>query len=381
MTDASLPPPAAAPVAAQGAPPADAPDVQAVRKLPRIDRRTILIATAAAGLAVLALLHAWRLPPFSTAVQSTENAYVRGQVTVMAPQVNGYVVEVLAQDYQHVRRGQLLARIDDRIYRQRFEQAAANLAARRAELSNALQAQRSRRAALGGREAEGFGADAQLARARADLGRIEDLASDGSVSLRERDQAVAALRQAEAQVRQSRAAGEIARQDIRSVDVSREGLAAAVSAAEAALHLAQIDLDNTRITAPRDGQLGEVSVRLGQYVAAGTPLLSLVPARLWVVANFKESQTARIVIGQPAVVTVDGLEGRRFTGRVTALSPATGSEFSVLRPDNATGNFTKVAQRIPVRIALDPHQALSDRLRPGMSLEARVDTRDTAARP
>jgi len=381
MTDASLPPPVAAPVAAQGAPPADAPDIQAVRKLPRIDRRTILIATAAAGLAVLALLHAWRLPPFSTSVQSTENAYVRGQVTVMAPQVNGYVVEVLAQDYQNVRQGQLLARIDDRIYRQRLEQAAANLAARRAELSNALQAQRSRRAALGGREAEGFGADAQLARARADLGRIEDLASDGSVSLRERDQAIAALRQAEAQVRQSRAAGEIARQDIRSVDVSREGLAAAVSAAEAALHLAQIDLDNTRITAPRDGQLGEVSVRLGQYVAAGTPLLSLVPARLWVVANFKESQTARIVIGQPAVVTVDGLEGRRFTGRVTALSPATGSEFSVLRPDNATGNFTKVAQRIPVRIALDPHQALSERLRPGMSLEARVDTRDTAARP
>lgn len=374
MTDASLPPPGAAP------PPADAPDVLAVRRLPRIDRRTVLIAAAAAALAVLALLHAWRLPPFSTTMQSTENAYVRGQVTVMAPQVNGYVVEVLVQDYQRVRQGQLLARIDDRIYRQRVEQAAANLAARRAELSNALQAQRSRRAALGGREAERFGADAQMARARADLDRIEDLASDGSVSLRERDQAVAAMRQAEAQVRQSRAAGEIARQDIRSVDVSREGLAAAVAAAEAALHLAQIDLDNTRITAPRDGQLGEVSVRLGQYVAAGTPLLSLVPSRLWVVANFKESQTARIVVGQPAVFTVDGLAGQRFTGRVTALSPATGSEFSVLRPDNATGNFTKVAQRIPVRIAIDPGQALSDRLRPGMSLEARVDTRATAAR-
>ena len=374
MTDASLPPPGAAP------PPADAPDVLAVRRLPRIDRRTVLIAAAAAALAVLALLHAWRLPPFSTTMQSTENAYVRGQVTVMAPQVNGYVVEVLVQDYQRVRQGQLLARIDDRIYRQRVEQAAANLAARRAELSNALQAQRSRRAALGGREAERFGADAQMARARADLDRIEDLASDGSVSLRERDQAVAAMRQAEAQVRQSRAAGEIARQDIRSVDVSREGLAAAVAAAEAALHLAQIDFDNTRITAPRDGQLGEVSVRLGQYVAAGTPLLSLVPSRLWVVANFKESQTARIVVGQLAVFTVDGLAGQRFTGRVTALSPATGSEFSVLRPDNATGNFTKVAQRIPVRIAIDPGQTLSDRLRPGMSLEARVDTRATAAR-
>jgi len=374
MTDASLPTPGAAP------PPADTPDVLAVRRLPRIDRRTVLIAAAAAALAVLALLHAWRLPPFSTTMQSTENAYVRGQVTVMAPQVNGYVVEVLVQDYQRVRQGQLLARIDDRIYRQRVEQAAANLAARRAELSNALQAQRSRRAALGGREAERFGADAQMARARADLDRIEDLASDGSVSLRERDQAVAAMRQAEAQVRQSRAAGEIARQDIRSVDVSREGLAAAVAAAEAALHLAQIDLDNTRITAPRDGQLGEVSVRLGQYVAAGTPLLSLVPSRLWVVANFKESQTARIVAGQPAVFTVDGLAGKRFTGRVTALSPATGSEFSVLRPDNATGNFTKVAQRIPVRIAIDPGQTLSDRLRPGMSLEARVDTRATAAR-
>ena len=324
---------------------------------------------------VLAILAAWGLPPFAGRVQKTENAYVRGRTTVIAPQVSGYVVDVPAQDFQQVQAGQVLARIDDRIYRARVDQARANLAAQIAALANSAQAQASRRAGYQGQTAALANARAQLLRAQADMRRVEDLASDGSVSLRERDQTRAALRQAEAQVLQAEAARDIAGQDIRTVQVGRGGLAASVQAAAAALRLAEIDLDNTVIRAPESGRLGEVGVRVGQYVTNGSQLMFLVPPDLWVTANYKEAQTARMRPGQRAGFTVDALGGRRLTGRVERLSPAAGSEFAVLKPDNATGNFVKVPQRIGVRIRIDQGQPLAARLRPGMSVEAQVDTR------
>jgi len=167
---------------------------------------------------------------------------------------------------------------------------------------------------------------------------------------------------------------------VRTVTVGRGGLEAGVENARAALRLAEIDLANTIIRAPQAGQVSEVGVRLGQYVAAGTQLLFLVPRNVWVVANFKEAQTARMAPGQRAIVSVDALGGAELVGRVQQLAPAAGSEFSVIRPDNATGNFVKVPQRIAVRIALDPEQPLAARLRPGMSVEARVDTGSERAR-
>jgi multidrug resistance efflux pump len=324
---------------------------------------------------VLAILTAWRIPPFDGAVAITDNAYVRGRTTVIAPQVSGYVTEVDVRDYQEVIPGQLLAQIDDRVYLARVAQAKANLAAQEAQLANSRQAHAARAAGLQGQAAGIANAQAQLQRARADMARADDLVRDGSISVRERDQTVAALRQAEAQLRQARAASEIARQDVRTVDVGRGGLEAQVEAARAQLQLAQIDLDNTTIRAPEHGQLGEVGVRLGQYVTNGVQLLSLVPSDSWVIANFKEAQTRRIAPGQPAVVRVDALGGARLRGHVQGLAPAAGQEFAVLKPDNATGNFVKVPQRIGVRIAIDPGQSLAERLRPGMSVEARVITR------
>jgi multidrug resistance efflux pump len=326
-------------------------------------------------LAVLVLLRAWQLPPFGGNDETTENAYVRGRTTSIAPQVSGYVVEVLVRDYQQVKRGQVLVRIDDRIYRARVAQAAANLDAQLAALANSRQAHASRTAGLQSQTAGLAGARAQLLRARADLARIDDLVSDGSVSRRERDQAVAVLAQAEAGVRQSAASGEIARQDIRTVDVGRGGLEAQVEAARAQLRLAEIDLGNTVIRAPEDGQVGEIGVRLGQYVTNGNQLLALVPPDRWIIANYKEAQTARMVPGQPATFTVDALGGAKLRGRVEQLSPAAGSEFAVLKPDNATGNFVKIPQRIGVRVSVDPGQAQAVRLRPGMSVEMRIDTR------
>jgi multidrug resistance efflux pump len=323
---------------------------------------------------IAAVLAAWRLPPFSSAIQSTDNAYVRGRTTVIAPQVSGYVTAVTVKDFETVRAGQPLVKIDDRIYRQRVDQATAQVAAQAATLANSRQTQASRTASLAAQDAAVANAEAQLMRAQADMARVNDLVTDGSVSLRERDQTLAALRQAQAQLRQAQAAREIARQDVRTVQVGRGGQQAGVSGAEAAQKLAQIDLANTIIRAPEDGRLSEVGVRLGQYVTAGSQLMFLVPPETWVIANFKEAQTARMAVGQPASFTVDALGNARLKGHVERISPAAGSEFAVLKSDNATGNFTKVPQRIAVRIRLDAGQPLSQRLRPGMSVQASVDT-------
>ncbi|UJB19086.1 HlyD family secretion protein [Lysobacter gummosus] len=331
-------------------------------------------AIAIAIVGVLLILYAWRLWPFSSARQTTENAYVRGSVTVVAPKVDGYVAQVRVQDYMRVKAGQVLVELDDRNYRQRVDQARANLAAQQANLSNSTQARRVREAAVANVEAQLKAAQANLARAQADMRRASALVGDGSLSQRERDQTLAILRQAEAGLGQAQAARRSADEDVRSVIVNRDALTAAVANAEAALRLAEIDLANTRIHAPQDGQLGEIGVRLGQYVTPGTQLMQLVPQRVWVVANFKESQTARIRPGQSASFRIDALDGATLRGHVERLSPATGSEFSVIKTDNATGNFTKVAQRLPVRIAIDPDQELAARLRPGMSVEATVDT-------
>lgn len=331
-----------------------------------------MVFVAVAG--VLMILWAWNLGPFSTAMVRTDNAYVRGQITVLAPQVNGYVAEVLVHDFERVQAGQTLARIDDRIYTQKVHAAQAQLDSARAQLANAAQTQAQNQANLGSRNASLMAAQAEAKRAQADLQRADDLAAKGSVSLRERDQARATAELASANVRKARADITIGEQTIKSTTVSRAGLQAQVQAAEAQLGLAQIDLANTVVRAPRAGQLSEVSVRLGQYVTAGSQLLFLVPDALWVVANFKETQTAHMQVGQPAHFTVDALDGAQLSGRISEIAPATGSEFSVLRADNATGNFTKVVQRLQVRIAIDPDQELATRLRPGMSVIARVDT-------
>jgi multidrug resistance efflux pump len=354
-----------------------APDVPPPRSpwRPAPRRPLALALTAALALTgVGPILAGWGLTPFEAA-QATDNAYVRGRTTVIAPQVSGYVTEVAVKDYQQVVAGQVLARVDDRIYRARVDQARAALAAAEAGLANSAQARASKSAGLQGQSAGVVNAQAQLARAQADMARVQDLVSDGSVSVRELDQNRAALRQAEAQVRQAQAASEIARQDVKTVDVGRGGLEANVEAARAQLRLAQIDLDHTVIRAPEAGQVGEVGVRLGQYVTNGVQLVSLIPADRWVIANFKEAQTARMAPGQAASFTVDALGGARVKGHVEQLSPGAGSEFAVLKPDNATGNFVKVPQRIGVRIAVDPGQPVAARLRPGMSVEAKVETR------
>ncbi|PSO09690.1 hemolysin secretion protein D [Sphingobium sp. AEW4] len=323
---------------------------------------------------LLIIQYAWRIWPFTSPVVTTENAYVRGQITAMAPQVAGYVVEADVRDFAHVRRGQVLLRIDDRIYRQQLDSALAALQVAQAELANWSQTVAQNQATLRTRQADLAQASAKRARAQADIGRVSELASRGSVSLRERDQVLATERTSAASIERAQAAIEGQQQTIIATRVSRGSLEGRVAQAQAQVDLARINLGNTVIRAPRDGQISEASVRVGQYVQAGSQLMFLVPDQIWVVANYKETQTARMRLGQPASFTVDALDGARLTGRIEQFAPATGSEFSVLRPDNASGNFTKIVQRITVRIRIDSNQPLVQRLRPGMSVVARVDT-------
>ncbi|HBW3677255.1 TPA: HlyD family secretion protein [Klebsiella pneumoniae] len=304
--------------------------------------RVVSIFTAAAiGLVgVLVILYAWQLPPFTRHSQFTDNAYVRGQTTFISPQVNGYITAVNVKDFAIVQPGEVLFQIDDRIYKQRVHQAQATLAMKEAALCNNLQQRKSAEATIAKDEAALQNARAQNLKIQADLKRIQQLTADGSLSIRERDSARASAAQGAADI-----------------------------------ELAQIDLQNTQIIAPTGGQLGQISVRLGAYVSAGTHLTSLVPPQHWVIANLKETQLAEVRVGQPVTFTVDALNGETFHGKVQSISPPTGVEFSAISPDNATGNFVKIAQRIPVRITVNDGQNNSERLRPGMSVQVTIDTR------
>ncbi|MBD1588806.1 HlyD family secretion protein [Pseudomonas typographi] len=344
---------------------------------PRSRRARILSALLFGSLAligVLVVLYAWQLPPFSSPIESTENALVQGQVTVISPQLSGYVFEVPVQDFEFVKAGDLLVRLDDRIYQQRLAQALAQLETQKAALANNAQQQRSAQATIAQRQAAIGDSKAQAQKAAADLRRNQALISDGSISQSDLDVARAANAQAIAAVAEAEAELDIARQDLRTVVVNRDSLIASVNDAEAAVQLARIDLSNTRITAPRDGQLGQIGVKLGAWVNSGAQLMGLVPSTLWVIANMKETQMAKVRIGQPVRFTVDALDHARLTGHVQRISPATGSEFALLQSDNATGNFVKIAQRIPVRISIDPDQPQAQRLRPGMSVVVSIDT-------
>lgn len=343
--------------------------------MPNFLRAPSTYVALAIGLAGLTLvLYAWRLPPFANSVEFTENAYVRGQVTIIAPQLAGYVAEVPVQDFAEVRAGQLLVRVDDRIFEQKREQARAALATQLAGLANSDQQRRSAEARLRSSEAGIEGAEAALKTAEANWARVEPLRERGVVTQSGADQSLLTLEQARAGLSTAKAAAEVSRQDIQSTIVGKQSLEAAVEGARAALHLAEIDLQNTKVLAPQDGRLGEVGARIGQYVAAGTQLMALVPDQIWVVANFKETQLAGMRVGQPVGLRVDALQNARLTGHIERFSPATGSEFSVLKADNATGNFIKIAQRLPVRIRIDKEQALAGRLAPGMSVVVSVDT-------
>jgi multidrug resistance efflux pump len=338
--------------------------------------KTTFVALAVGILGVLLVLYSWQLPPFASSVQTTNNAYVKGQVTLLSPQIPGYVVAVPVQDYMTVKKGELLVQIDDRMYQQQLAQAQATLLQQKAALANFAENRLAKQASLDLAKAQLQSAEAGQEKAELDDKRTGTLVDRGFSTQSSGDQTRVALLQAQSTVAQAEASVKIAEQNLALTDAGKSSLEAAVASAEASVSLAQINLGNTRIVAPVDGKLGEVAAHVGQYAAAGTQLTSITPAKVWVIANFKETQLAQISVGLPATFTVDGLGDVELSGRVERIAPAAGSEFSVLKADNATGNFTKVAQRLSLRIAIDGGQAAAADLRPGMSVIVRIDTAD-----
>ncbi|MDB5911255.1 MAG: hemolysin secretion protein, partial [Massilia sp.] len=264
-------------------------------------------AILAAVVGVLAVLYAWRLPPFTSSIETTNNAYVKGKVTLIAPQLAGYVVDVQFTDYQPVKKGAVLIKLDDRIYQQQLQQAQATLAQQQTALANFEQNRASKKSSVDLATAQLAAAQAAVEKAQSDAGRSTSLLNSGLSPQSTADQVHAALLQARAGVDEAKASINIAQGNLDLVDAGKPSLAAAVKGAEAAVELARINLSNTRIVAPVDGNLGEVTARLGQYVAAGTQLTSVTPAQTWVIANFKETQLLGIKLGQPASLTVDAL--------------------------------------------------------------------------
>src|SRR5947199_5895700 len=291
---------------------------------------------------------------YSLSHVSTDNAQVDGHIIPILPKVGGYVVEVRTDENRQVRAGDTLVVLDDRDYKARLAQAEADLAVALAGVSN--------RARVGQAEAQVAQAQANAEKAHADLERIKPLAEKDIVPKQALDAAEAASRAADAALAAAQAAP--------------LGADARVGPARAARDQAALNLSYTRITAPSEGVVSKKSVEIGQLVQPGQPLMSEVPlSDVWVTANLKETQTANVTPGDPADFTVAAYPGRHVKGRVESLSPATGAKFSLLPPDNATGNFTKVVQRIPVRIRPDAQNDATHPLRPGMSVVVTITTK------
>ena len=332
----------------------------------------LLIALIIIG--VLLILYAWKLPPFTPTVQQTNNAFVKGQTTIISPQVSGYVTEVAVQDFENVQADDLLVKIDDRAFLQQLEQAQANIEVAMTDRSSNAQDTGTSQAQIEARKADLYSAKVSVDSAREDVKRYQGLDAIGAVSKAEVAHAQAQLAQAQAGVQQAEANLQVALEASKKTSGSRSSLDANIKNAEAVAKQAQINLDNTIITAPESGQLSQVSVKAGQYVSAGTQLMYVVPKGVWIIANFKETQVANMTVGEPATIHVDALGGATFRGHVSNISPATGSEFSAGAANPATGNYIKIAQRIPVRIDLEQGQPELAQLRPGMSVSVDVDT-------
>lgn len=332
------------------------------------------IATIIGVAAVTLVLYAWHLPPFQPEHPTTENAYLRGKVTALAPQISGYVTEVDVRDFQAVKAGDIIARIDDRSFRQKLAQAEAVLASARAALRAKEQAVHSANAILHSYEAALVASEASLANALSESQRAKALRERGINSDSASEQAELALQQATAGVQQAQAQIDVQREAVNSALTQIETAQAEIASAEAAVELAKIELSKTAIHAPVDGKLGQVSVSVGQYVAAGAALVSHVAPDLWIIANFRETNLRGMALGQKVQFTVDALGTKVFTGSVDSFAPATASEFSLMAANNATGNFTKIAQRVPVRIAIDPDQPGQALMTPGLSVVVEVQT-------
>jgi membrane fusion protein (multidrug efflux system) len=327
---------------------------------------TFLILASAIALGIMYWLKEIR--PFET----TDNTYLKSHLSLISPKETGYVKEVLFEDNQKVMPGDLLVVIDDHDFRARAAQAEAQVLIEMAHIHTLETDKSTQSAKIRQQEANIAAAEADLERAAKDTKRFANLAAEGAVSAQTRDAADSALKQAAAQREKTLSARQEAESELASLEARIDETRARLKAAQSALELARIDLENTRIMAPIAGIIGNRSVQVGQLVKPGSVLAYLIPTDgLFVEANFKETQIGRMQPGQPVDILVDAYPDIRFEGTVDSFSPASGSEFSLLPPENATGNFTKIVRRVPVKIRFRPGTDLN-RLKPGLSTVVKV---------
>jgi len=334
---------------------------------------------AALGFIVLATLR-WDQWIGSAAIQTTNDAYVKADMTRLSSRVAGEVQKVAVNDFQRVKAGDLLVQIDPADYQAQVAQAEAAVAAAQAAYDNLANQVELQYATIAQGEAQQVSAQAQEVEARQEQERQQSLTQTEAGTRQKLEQATAGYARAQADVRASRALIAAQHHQLEVLSGTKKQRAADIEAAKAALDAARLKLGYTRIVAPFAGVVGERQVQPNDYVNIGSNLINVVPLpNVHVIANYKETQLTRVRPGQPVDVTVDSFPNETLHGRVERISPASGSQVALLPPDNATGNFTKVVQRIPVRIGLDKGQPLLERLLPGMSVETRIHTDQAGA--
>jgi membrane fusion protein (multidrug efflux system) len=309
--------------------------------------------------------------------QTTNDAYLQADLTPISAKVGGYLRELPVQDYERVHKDQVIAQLVDDDYRAAVAQAQASIESATAQ-AEALKAQQELQlATIQAARAVVAATTAVVAQNDRDVARQERLLQTGSSSIEAREKLETTRAQLNAQLAQNRAQASAAERQLPVLQAQLQQSQAQLAAAQAALVVAKLNLSYTTITATQSGVIGQRQVKPGQLVGAGTQVTTLSPVpNVWVIANYKETQITHMAVGQKAEITVDSFPGHKLRGHLLAFSPASGAEFALLPPDNATGNFTKVVQRIAIKIVIDDADGLADRLVPGMSVEARVDARD-----
>ena len=363
-------------------PPAGPPETSlSRRRLWSVDNLVRVAVLIAAGAIVALLTTQWDRWLGAATRQVTDDAYIRGDVTPLSAQIDGYVRHVAVDDFQRVEKGDLLVEIDDADYKAQVAQAEAALLGAEAAIANIKSRKAMQKAQVAEAEAAIVATNADVERTKDEAERQRELLATTFGTAQKVEQAIAAEKRSAATLVRDQAALDAARRELAVLDTEESQLRADYKAKAAALELARINLGYTRITAPVAGEVSERGVRDGQYVHAGTQVISVVPLdNVWAIANYKETQLTHVAIGQAAEIRVDTFPGVVVEAQVDSIAPASGSQFSLLPPDNATGNFTKVVQRIPVKLRLDPGNPLKGKLRPGMSVVATILT-DTAPPP
>jgi membrane fusion protein, multidrug efflux system len=344
--------------------------------------RRLLIALAAGLSMILACLYGdyyWNTGRF---LVTTDDAYVQAHSALIAPQVSGYIIAVPVDDNQRVRTGQLLARIDPRLYQAALDQARANVAAAQASIAT-LNQQIGQQQMTVGQDRQQVAADrAAQIYAQQNFVRYTTLARDSWGTVQNAQQATAAIREKTAALQRDTTGVAAAKKQIAVYKAQLAQANAMLAQQQAVEQQAELNLGYTTIVAPFDGVVGVRTVTVGQYVEPGAQLMAVVPLhRVYITANYKETELTGVRPGQPVTIDIDTFPGSMVHGYVDSLAPASGEQFALLPPDNATGNFTKIVQRIPVKIAIDKNDPLLGTLRPGMSVEPTIDTKPGAAAP